>query len=212
MAKLQAAIALLPDAELSNRLGSAALAIHTASRGRLRWPRLPAHLSLKQPFAVESLSLVESFVEGLAAELGPVEVTLGALEVQPPSPGSPEAVVWVGVDASASLLELERRVDGALSAPATVVATPATAAATPPPLDVAVPFVSQAYRFHLTLGFLPTGSLSREEAGEAASLSALAGTTARFPELGVFVYDGLPRAGWQCLLSARRALSRARRD
>jgi hypothetical protein len=82
MAKLQAAIALLPDAGLSNRLGAAALAAHTASRGRLRWPRLPAHLSLKQPFAVESLAAVERIVDGLAGELGAVEVRLGALEVQ----------------------------------------------------------------------------------------------------------------------------------
>jgi hypothetical protein len=26
----------------------------------------------------------------------------------------------------------------------------------------------------------------------------------------VFVYDGLPRAGWQCMLYARRSLSKSR--
>jgi 2'-5' RNA ligase len=190
MGKLQAAIALLPDAELSNQLGAAALAAHAATRGRLRWPRLPAHLSLKQPFAVESLSAVERAVERLAGELEPIRLRLGRVEVQPPSPGSPEAVVWVGVDAEPSLLELERRLDDALSLPVT---------------DVAVPFVSEAYRFHVTLGFLPTASLAEE-----AALPPLAGTTATFPELGVFVYDGLPRAGWQCMLYARRSLSMRR--
>jgi 2'-5' RNA ligase superfamily protein len=215
MGKLQVAIALLPDAELSNRLGAAALAAHAASRGRLRWPRLPAHLSLKQPFAVDSLAAVERAVERLAGELAPIRVTLGALEVQPPSPGSPEAVVWVGVDAEPSLLELERRLDGELSLLATdvgvspaatnvAVPLPATNVAVPPPAttDVALPFVSQAYRFHVTLGFLPTASL-----GDDASLSPLVGVTATFSELGVFVYDGLPRAGWQCMLFARRSLS-----
>jgi hypothetical protein len=207
MGKLQVAIALLPDAELSSQLGAAALAAHAASRGRLRWPRLPPHLSLKQPFAVESLSALERAVERLAGELDPIRVTLGAIEVQPPSPGSPEAVVWVGVAAEPSLLELERRLDGALSLLATDVAVPpATDVAVPPPaMAVAMPFVSEAYRFHVTLGFLPTASLE-----EGAALSPLAGAAATFPELGVFVYDGLPRAGWQCMLYARRSLSKSR--
>lgn len=207
MGKLQVAIALLPDAELSNQLGAAALAAHAASRGRLRWPRLPAHLSLKQPFAVESLSAVERAVERLAGELDPIRLRLGSVEVQPPSPGSPEAVVWVGVDAEPSLIELERRLDEALSLPATDVAVPppVNAAASPPAMAVAVRFVSAAYRFHVTLGFLPTASLAEE-----AALPPLTGTTATFPELGVFVYDGLPRAGWQCMLYARRSLSKKR--
>jgi 2'-5' RNA ligase len=207
MGKLQAAIALLPDAELSNQLGAAALAAHAASRGRLRWPRLPAHLSLKQPFAVESLSALERAIELLAAELDPIRVTLGAVEVQPPSPGSPEAAVWVGVAAEPSLLELERRLDGALSLLATDVAVPPAVKATlsSPAMAVATPFVSDAYRFHVTLGFLPTASLAQE-----AALSPLAGAAATFPELGVFVYDGLPRAGWQCMLYARRSLSKSR--
>jgi len=209
MGKLQAAIALLPDAELSNRLGAAAFAAHAASRGRLRWPRLPAHLSLKQPFAVESLSEVERAIDRLAGELAPIRVTLGAVEVQPPSPGSPEAVVWVGVDPEPSLLELERRLDGALATDVgvspTAVSLPALGAApSPPATAIAMPFVSEAYRFHVTLGFLPTTSL-----GEEAALPLLAGATATFPELAVFVYDGLPRAGWQCMLYARRSLSKS---
>jgi hypothetical protein len=208
MGKLQAAIALLPDAELSNRLGAAALAAHAASRGRLRWPRLPAHLSLKQPFSVESVSAVELAIDRLAGELAPIRVTLGDIEVQPPSPGSPEAVVWVGVVADPSLLELERRLDAALlSLPATDVAViPAVPPAVIPAVaEAAAPFVSAAYRFHVTLGFLPTASV-----GDEASLPPLAGATATFSELGVFVYDGLPRAGWQCTLYARRSLSRSR--
>jgi 2'-5' RNA ligase len=197
MGKLQVAIALLPDAELSNRLGAVSLAAHAASRGRLRWPRLPAHLSLKQPFAVESLSAVEGAIERLAGELAPIRVTLGAVEVQPPSPGIPEAAVWVGVDAEPSLLELEQRLEGALS-----LVTTNAAVASLPAMEAASPFVSKAYRFHVTLGFLPTASLGDEP------LPPLAGALATFPELGVFVYDGLPRAGWQCMLYARRSLSK----
>jgi len=187
VAKLQAAIALLPDAELSNHLAAAALDVHAASFGRLRWPRLSPHLSLEQPFAVESLPALERSVNQLASELAPVRVKLGAIEVQPPSPGSPEAVVWVGVEADHELLELERRVDRELSIGAT---------------ESDAPLVSDAYRFHVTLGFLPASL------GSGAALPSLAGTTATFPELGVFVYDGLPRAGWQCLLYMRRSLSR----
>jgi 2'-5' RNA ligase len=218
MGKLQVAIALLPDAELNNRLAATALAAHAASHGRLRWPRLQAHLSLKQPFVIESLAAVERSIEQLAGELAPLRVTLGATEVQPPSPGSPEAVVWVGVDSHPSLVELERRLESAVSPAAVSPAALSPAAASPaalsppvlsvptgvlsPAADAASPFFSAAYRFHVTLGFLPTTSLGAE-----ASLPALAGVTATFPELGVFVYDGLPRAGWQCMLYARRSLS-----
>lgn len=189
MAKLQAAIALLPDAELSNHLAAAALSAHAACNGRLRWPRLPPHLSLKQPFEIDSLPLVEQVIDQLSYELGPVRVTLGGIEVQPPSLGSPEAVVWVGVEADPSLVALEQRIEQELS---------------PAAVDAATPFVSDAYRFHVTLGFLPAASL-----GECAAPLSLVGATATFPELGLFVYDGLPRAGWQCMLYARRSLSRA---
>lgn len=187
MAKLQAAVALLPDRELANRLAAAALAGHAATQGRLRWPRLPAHLSLKQPFSVESLPALEHAIERLAAESAPIRATLGALEVQPPSAGSPEAVIWVGVDAEASLLELQRQIDALLE---------------PSAAEALAPFVSDAYRFHVTLGFLPTVSL-------AAPLPQLTGLTATFAELALFVYDGLPRAGWQCMLYSRRSLSGA---
>jgi len=189
MGKLQVAIALLPDTELANHLSAAALAAHAASHGRLRWPRLPPHLSLKQPFAIESLPEVEQAFDQLAFEVGPLSVTLGTVEVQPPSLGSPEAVVWVGVEADPALMSLEQRIERELSGAAK---------------EAASPLVSRAYRFHVTLGFLPAASL-----GDSGSLPQLAGTLATFPELGLFVYDGLPRAGWQCMLYARRSLSRA---
>lgn len=189
MAKLQAAVALLPDLELSNRLAAAALCAHGASLGRLRWPLLPAHLSLKQPFEVDALQPVDEVIDELARELAPLRASFGALEVQPPSPGTPEAVVWVGVETEPALLALEQRIEHEL---------PAFAAASSAPLG------SAAYRHHVTLGFLPAPSFDA-----SAALPSLAGSSGTFGELGVFVYEGLPRAGWQCLLYARRALSRA---
>jgi 2'-5' RNA ligase len=189
MGNLKVAFALLPDPELANRITAAALLAHGATGGRLRWPRMPPHLSLKQPFAIESLEPVERYFDELAAQLEPIVVTLGGIELQPPSPSSPEAVVWVGVRGSPALLDVHERLQRELGA---VVA------------DASAPFDGDVYRFHMTLGFLPAATLISSQ-----HLPEFAGTTATLGELGLFLYDGLPRAGWQCMLYARRSLGSA---
>jgi 2'-5' RNA ligase len=190
MANLKAAIALLPDAQLANRLSALALSVHGATGGRLRWPRLAAHLSFEQPFAFESLPSLERQLDQLAGELAPIAATLGAIELRASSQNGPEATVWVGVQECPALLALHQRIGRELGG----------GSATASSLHAGDPA-----RFHITIGFLPTSNLA-----PGTQLPELEGSLATFGELGLFMYDGLPGAGWQCMLYARRSLGAPR--
>ncbi len=179
MAKLKAAFTLLPDRELTNRLSAAALLLYGASSGRLRWPRLPPHLSLNEPFLIESFAEVEAYFDALAGRTAPVSVTLRAVESLASSPNSPEAVVRVGIDESAALRELHTRLNSELHRGLTEGA---------PAVD------GEAYRFHMTLGFLPSPLLVMPP-----SLRDFSGEKTTFHELALFLYEGLPKQGWQCM-------------
>jgi 2'-5' RNA ligase len=189
MGNLKAAIALLPERELSNRISAAAVLAHGATGGRMRWPRLPVHLTLEQPFAIEAVPPIERYVEQLAREITPVAVELGPVEIQPPSSNGPEAVVWVRVRDCPALLDFRRRLRRDLGG--------AVAGASAPP-------DTDDHRFHLTLGFLPAAGLTSPD-----RLPSFAGSTTMMRELGLFLYDGLPRAGWQCMLYSRHRLDSA---
>lgn len=185
MAELKGAIALLPDRELANRLATAALAAHRATAGRLRWPRLPPHLSLEQPFVVPDTSAIERYLEQLAASSPKVSVLLAGVEQRLASPHGPEAIVWVAVQPSEALLTLHERLDADLGS------------ASPEPR---IPLEEERHRFHLTLGFLPAWI---PELDVAALSAELAGIEVTFAEAALFLYDGLPRAGWQSMLYRR---------
>jgi 2'-5' RNA ligase len=191
MANLKAAIALLPDAQLANRLSALALSAHGATGGRLRWPRLAPHLSFEQPFAFESLPLLQRQFDQLAGELAPISATLGAIELRASSQNGPEATVWVGVHDCPALLALQQRIELELGEASA---------------KKSAPHAGDPARFHITIGFLPTSSLA-----PGTQLPDLEGSLATFGELGLFMYDGLPGAGWQCMLYARRSLGAAPR-
>ena len=185
MAELKGAIAMLPDRELANRLAAAALAAHRETAGRLRWPRLPPHLSLEQPFAAPDPSAVERYLEGLASSVPEVSVSLAGVEQRLASPHGPEAIVWVAVQPSEGLLSLHERLDADLGP------------ASPEP---SIPLEEERHRFHLTLGFLPAWIPELDVEALSAELRGLEVT---FAEAALFLYDGLPRAGWQSMLYRR---------
>lgn len=185
MAELKGAIALLPDRDLANRLAAAALAAHRATMGRLRWPRLPPHLSLEQPFVVPDTSAVERYLEQLAGSLPKISVSLAGVEQRLTSPHAPEAIVWVAVQPSEVLLTLHERLDADLG---------------PARPEPSVPLEEERHRFHLTLGFLPAWIPGLDVEALSAELSGLEVT---FAEAALFLYDGLPRAGWQSMLYRR---------
>jgi 2'-5' RNA ligase len=179
MANLKATFALLPDAEMQNRASAAAVLVHGASGGRLRWPRLPPHVSLKQPFSIESLATIERYFDQFAADTAPIAATLGRVQTQPTSPNTPESVVWVSIDQPSRLRAMHERLNRELRKVVT---------------DAQAPLDGEGYEFHMTLGFLPGPELSLP-----GGVPGLSGANTTFRELGLFVYDGLPKAGWQCM-------------
>jgi 2'-5' RNA ligase len=78
---MKATIAYLTEETLAN-LGSSLLfqANETANVG-YETARLPFHVSLKQPFKVESLETIESFFDRFASEIRPVKIKLDELTV-----------------------------------------------------------------------------------------------------------------------------------
>jgi 2'-5' RNA ligase len=176
MRKLKAAIVLLPETSLQNRACEYVLRSHQTWRERLRWLTLPPHVSLKQPFALESLADVERYFDGLAARTPRFRVPLGPVELQPPPPGAPEYILWVSVAETKTLRALHDQLNQELKA---VVADPSA------------PFDGADYRFHMTLAFL-----SEQRSGQE-TLPELGGDVADFREIALFVFDGLPEPGWQ---------------
>jgi len=76
---VKAAIALLLEGAAHAAVRRVALELHGAGFG-LSAAQLPAHVSLKQPFDISSLSEVETFFDGFAATLEPIDLTLTSLE------------------------------------------------------------------------------------------------------------------------------------
>ncbi|MEO8177213.1 MAG: 2'-5' RNA ligase family protein [Deltaproteobacteria bacterium] len=177
--KLKAVVVLLPEVSLQNRARESVLRLHRAHNDRLRWVAQPPHVSLKQPFALESLSEVERYFDGLAARAPAIHTRLGPVEVQPPPPDAADSIVWVSVLETELLRRLHEQINEELKA---VVADPSA------------PFDGAGYRFHMTLGFLaeqPSSSWIPPE------LSLVVGEVVTFSEIALFVYDGLPEPGWQ---------------
>ena len=76
---MKAAIALLLEGAAHAVVRRVALELHSAGFG-LSAAQLPAHVSLKQPFDISSLSAIETFFDGFAASLEPMDLTLTSLE------------------------------------------------------------------------------------------------------------------------------------
>ena len=66
--------------------------------------------------------------------------------------------------------------------------------------EPSIPLEEERHRFHLTLGFLPAWIPELDVEALSAELRGLEVT---FAEAALFLYDGLPRAGWQSMLYRR---------
>ena len=76
---MKAAIALLLEGAAHAVVRRVALELHDSGFG-LSAAQLPAHVSLKPPFHMSSLSEIEAFFDGFAASLEPTQLTLPSLE------------------------------------------------------------------------------------------------------------------------------------
>jgi 2'-5' RNA ligase len=77
---MKAAIALILEGEAHAAVRRVALELHEQHDYGLSAAQLPAHVSLKQPFQISSLSKIEAFFDDFAASLKPINLTLPSLE------------------------------------------------------------------------------------------------------------------------------------
>jgi 2'-5' RNA ligase len=165
---MKAAIALLLEGDAHAAVRRVALELHRDSGFRLSAAQLPAHVSLKQPFQISSVSEVEAFFDAFAATLEPINLTLPSLEFW-----NVDGVVIAFLDVleDAVLRPIHNRLNAALEA-----------RFGPRP----APFDGDAYHFHATAVMEHANDRTleamRSRAGERFNLS----TTAR--SLGLFVF------------------------
>jgi hypothetical protein len=73
---MKAAIALLANNQVQNYARRIVYELERESRIDFMGSLLPAHVSLKQPFAFEEMSRLESYFDLLAAQIRPFQIVL----------------------------------------------------------------------------------------------------------------------------------------
>lgn len=76
---MRAAIVLLADFAVQNYVSAIAVDLHRQFGVPFYASRLPAHVSLKQPFAFESLDLLDEYFTSLASRVKPFPVMLNSI-------------------------------------------------------------------------------------------------------------------------------------
>jgi hypothetical protein len=76
---MKAAIVLLADQPVQNLARRMVFELNTRYDVPFFASLLPSHVSLKQPFAFEDMDVLETYFDGLAARIAPLEITLDRL-------------------------------------------------------------------------------------------------------------------------------------
>ena len=105
---MKATFALLPDWDTQNLITALAWRLHLKHRTGLGVRRLPPHISLKQPFEIDDLGLLEEYASYLAASLSPLSLRLGGIQV---FEGGPLPVLSFAVEDSERLRHLHARLN-----------------------------------------------------------------------------------------------------
>jgi 2'-5' RNA ligase len=108
---MRTAIALLAEDELSNRLASFTLRCRDYGFN-LNVLRLPAHVSLKQPFVVKDFERVEKYFEEFARHTEPQQLKLDGFLFWG---NAEQGVVVVGVAATPRLCQLRSQLNAELA-------------------------------------------------------------------------------------------------
>lgn len=183
---MKVGFALLTDPPTHNTVRKLAWQLHQDYCTGLRASRLPPHISLKQPFAIEALDLpvVERYFDRFAAQIAPFVVSLPGMRVIT-EPATPDlsGIVWLDVAETPLLRELHNQLNCDL---ATIFD------------DASTPFDGDSYQFHLTVAISsqPTDAYHRIAAQLQKSNLALSYTVR---EIALFVYDEVAPGEMDCL-------------
>ena len=171
---MKATFALLANTEIHNLVRRLSWDIHRKYRTGIEICRLPAHISLKQPFDISELNPLEGYMTDLAVSIPPFEVNLTGLElIETTIDGLETGILWLNVQETKLLRQLHNRLNQDLTLCFG---------------DVSAPFDGPNYHFHMTIaiGGQPIETYKKiysEFAGHLKDLQYIV------RELGMFVYD-----------------------
>ncbi|MCP4539141.1 MAG: 2'-5' RNA ligase family protein [Chloroflexi bacterium] len=113
---MKAAFALLVDDNVHNFVRKLAVNVHSKYGIDFMVSLLPPHVSLKQPFEIDSLPETEAYFDQLTETIQPFETTLTHLELQTAPLGDGETgILWLNVQETPTLRELHNRINRELS-------------------------------------------------------------------------------------------------
>jgi len=130
---MKAAIALLADREIQNSVRRIVFDLNRQYGIAFLASLLPAHVSLKQPFSLESMEKLERYFDMLAESIKPFEVELDRVYH---SQWSGYGILGLNVKETGTLRELHNRIKTELGGLFE---------------DTSAPHDGDAYRFHLTI-------------------------------------------------------------
>lgn len=171
---MKATFALLANAEIHNLVRKLSWDIHRKYRTGIEICRLPAHISLKQPFEISDLNPLEEYMTELTDSIPPFEVNLTGLELIEATIDDLETgILWLNVQETKLLRQLHNRLNQELTLRF---------------VDVSAAFDGPDYHFHMTvaIGGQPVETYKKifsEFAGHLKDLQYIV------RELGMFVYD-----------------------
>ena len=171
---MKATFALLTDIEVYNFVRKLAWDVHRKYGISLEVTRLPPHISLKQPFSLADLDLLERYMGELAQSIQPFEIRLPRLQVVKTSiEGSETGILWLDVQETGQLRGLHLRLNRELSERFE---------------DTQAAFDGQDYHFHMTvaIGGQPWVVYQRMYEEISATEVNLSFVTR---QLALFVYD-----------------------
>ena len=109
---MKATFALLANREIYNLVRKLAWEVHRKYHTGIDVTRLPPHISLKQPFDISDLALLEDYMFELAGSISPFEVTLTGLQIVPAKTGELDSgILWIEVQETELLRGLHGRLN-----------------------------------------------------------------------------------------------------
>ncbi len=171
---MKATFALLADPTTHNFVRKLAWQLHQTYGTGLRANRLPPHISLKQPFAINDVTALEAYFDRFATAVSPFPVRLSNLHVIP-APTAPHisGIAWLNVEETPLLRNLHTRLNAELAAQFN---------------NTAAPFDGADYQFHMTVAISnhPTDAYHHMLAGYKDTPINILYTV---QEIAMFVYD-----------------------
>ncbi len=171
---MKAAFALLADRETHNQVRKLAWNIHRKYHTGIDICRIPPHVSLKQPFNISNLQLLEEYMLELTSSIPPFEINLIGLDlIETEINGSKTGILWLDVQENKLLRGLHERSNQELTARFG---------------DVSAPFDGLEYHFHMTaaIGGQPLAIYKKAHSEFSDRLKEIQFSAC---ELGLFVYD-----------------------